>query len=138
MDSMVQSCAREIVALHKFFVVWFTGAVPCTQEAFQPVSKALADGFCIVSPRGTKDEREAVLEGLFRAWGTLPALKIWIEQVEHRNAFGDVHLVTYQEWQSNGENSPTARLSTALLQQTQGEFRWLHVHETWLPEALLL
>ena len=43
-------------------------------------------------------------------------------------------LATYEEWQEGEER--LGRQSSALLKaRAEGGFEWLHVHETWLPEA---
>ena len=46
-------------------------------------------------------------------------------------------LVTYTEWQTGArtyDRPRNGRLSTALMTWAE-PFRWLHVHETWLPQA---
>jgi hypothetical protein len=47
-------------------------------------------------------------------------------------------VVTYEEWQRSNPNN--GRISTVLLQTDRvapGGLAWLHLHEGWLPEAVV-
>jgi hypothetical protein len=127
---------RDIVALHDFFEGWFRGELPRIDEAFTEVDRRLADGFTLVSPRGNVDEREPLLESIRGAYGARgEGFRIWIEDVRVRQSRGDVHVVTYEEWQQEGGAEPTRRLSTAVFgddDSAPNGLEWLHVHEVWL------
>ena len=95
----------------------------------------MAAGFHIVSPAGRIKQRDKILDAV-RAGYRSSTIKIWIKNHTHRLTIGEVALVTYEEWQTSGDET-RGRLSTALLRVKAGLFndlQWLHVHETWLPE----
>ncbi len=126
-------CRKEVVELHEFFQQWFTGELPQTDEAFDRFASVMAAGFHIVSPAGRIMQRDKILDAV-RAGYRSSTLKIWIKNHTHRLTIGDVALVTYEEWQTSGDET-RGRLSTALLRVKAGLFndlQWLHVHETWL------
>ena len=125
----------EIVELHDFFVAWFTGTLPKNVESFARVESALSKAFVIVSPGGTATERKELLEQLHGAYGRLPDIRIWIENVQLRQQNGPVSIVTYEEWQENA-GKRTVRLSTVVFctkDNGPNGLEWLHVHETWRP-----
>ena len=126
----------EIIRLHQFFVDWFKGALPNTAEAFTPFSDAMDDRFLIISPTGQAKTCEQIVDSLKAAYGAMPDIEIWIENVAVRRQFVDMAVVTYEEWQKRG-NKTTCRLSTVLFKQTPHtiyRLRWLHLHETWLDK----
>ena len=129
----------EVEQLHAFFEGWFTGRLEPTDEAFARFESVLADGFEIVSPRGTRTERAALLAGLRSAHRMHPdGFRIWIEDVRARALEGGLTLATYEEWQEQPGGPPRGRLSSAVLRaraDTPNGLEWVHVHETWLDEA---
>ncbi len=136
---MHRRCAQEVDALHRFFEGWFVGTLERSDETFEQLKEALADGFIIIGPTGRLVERNELLVELRRAHGAWQPLggRIWIENFHHRSSLQGLHVVTYEEHQKQG-GVKTTRLSTALLvesPQDPEELRWLHVHETWLPES---
>ena len=51
-------------------------------------------------------------------------------------------LATYEEWQRNALASTppdNGRVATVLFEDDRAEdrLRWLHIHETWLPEEVM-
>lgn len=94
---------------------------------------ALGDEFVLVSPRGVIDEREELLDSIRDAHGKRSGFEIEIEDVQVRHQFGDVIVATYQEWQESSADT-TGRLSTVVFRREGSKLRWLHVHETWLPD----
>lgn len=146
----LEDCETEIVRLHDFFVDWFTGQVPDSDEEFQRVQGALMENFHLVAPSGTMMPREKLLVGLKTAYASRPhglfGIAIKNVQVLH-HSIGDnnnnsMWVVSYEEWQT-ADGTETARLSTVCLQESKsnsdgagynnGMFRWIHVHETWMP-----
>ena len=128
-------CRKEVIELHEFFQQWFMGELPQTDEAFDRVASVMADEFHIVSPTGQVMQRDTILEAVRAAHASGP-VKIWIKNHTHRFTIGDVALVTYEEWQTKGEES-RGRLSSALFRVKPGtpnDLQWLHVHETWLQD----
>ncbi len=129
-------CRKEVAELHAFFQQWFTGELPETAEAFDRFASVMAAGFHIVSPAGRIMQRDRILDAVRGGYRSGP-VKIWIKNHTHRLTLGDLALVTYEEWQSSGDET-RGRLSSALLRVKAGllnDLQWLHVHETWLPET---
>ena len=132
---------EEIDDLHRFFQEWFLGVRPETDAEFARVEGALTDSFALVSPDGTLLEREALLARLKRAHGKRAgeSFRIWVRAVRLRDEVGPRLLVSYEEWQET-DDGVNARQSTAWFAVTPGEgvrrdrLRWVHVHETWLPD----
>ena len=126
-------CRKEVVELHEFFQQWFAGVLPLTDEAFDRFASVMADEFLIVSPTGRIMQRDAILESVRAAYGS-GSIKIWIQNHAHRFTIGEVALVTYEEWQTKGDET-RGRLSSSLFRVKPGtpnDLQWLHVHETWL------
>lgn len=137
--NMRRRCAEEVEALHRFFEGWFVGTLERSDEAFAELPAALEEGFAIIGPSGRMVERELLLTELRRAHGAWQPLggRIWIENFQLRQSVDSLYVVTYEERQQQG-GSETSRVSTALLRDSPNAPRglgWLHVHETWLPEA---
>lgn len=132
-------CQTEIVELHRFFVGWFNGDLPDTDAAWSQFENAVDPDFTLISPDGMVLAREVLLGALRGRNASHPpedGFHIWIKNFTCRHA-GETHVVvTYEEWQRlKGEER--ARLSTAVFVRrpsTPNGVRWLHVHETWLPD----
>ncbi|MEO0681668.1 MAG: hypothetical protein AAF192_14780 [Pseudomonadota bacterium] len=128
---------EEAHDLHRFLQDWLTGDRP--RDGFARFADAMAPELEVTSPLGTATGRDALLpefEGLHGALAAQrDAFRIWVENAECRQVFGDVALVTYEEWHAL-EGATSARRSTVLYRRAPdapGGVRWLHVHETWLP-----
>lgn len=133
---MFQQCKTEVEELHRFFEGWFVGTLERSDEVFAGLPEVLAEGFAIIGPKGRLVEREDLLAELRRAHGAWQPLggSLRIENFRHRRSVEGVHVVTYEEHQEQG-GVESARLSTALLRDAPRGLRWLHVHETWLPDS---
>lgn len=136
--------AREIKELHEFFVAWFGGRIANTDEAYRDGLVARCDpGFMLVSPDGSALELDALARALRDSHGSNPQFRIQVRNPRVRYELGDVVVVTYEEWQRNALQSTPAdngRLSTAVFRKHAGApngVLWLHVHETWLPSAIM-
>ena len=126
----------EIEDLHVFFVDWFTGKAPKTQLESRFLSSMDAD-MVFVSPEGDRLSRTDLTVGFEGAHGGNPDFRIAIRDVEVHREIGDLVLATYTEWQRGSKRSgreQSGRLTTVLMTRN-APHRWLHVHETWLPEA---
>lgn len=131
------SVAREIADLHRFFQDWFRGEIPETDEAFARFDRALAPGFVIVSPDGAALDRATIIEAVRRGYGRDKSARVWVEGARVVHNVGDAVVATYVEWQSLAGADPRARISTAVFEPDRdapGGLRWIHVHETWLPQ----
>ncbi|WP_290652603.1 DUF4440 domain-containing protein [Aquisalimonas sp.] len=132
----IAAAHREVEALHAFFQSWFRG--DASSEAFQRLEQALADGFVIVTPDARILERRAIIDGVCSQYATDPHAQLEIRRISPRTVRGPIAIVTYEEWQARQGGPMRGRLSTVVLQaDTEGPngLRWLHVHETWLPEC---
>jgi hypothetical protein len=128
----------EIVALHDFFVGWLSGTLPATDATYARLVDTMAPEFAMVTPGGASIPRERLLAQLRAAHGSRPGWTIWIERAELRAAQGGLTVATYEEWQRHADGMVTGRLSSVVFREQPGTpngLVWLHVHETWLPEA---
>lgn len=136
MSSLERDLREEVELLHRFFVRWFNGTAESgeLEEIFLP---RMDDETFFVSPDGYRLQRDGLVSMFEEAHGSNPDFRIAIRDVKLLRELGDTLLITYSEWQrgarasARGENG---RVTTALLRRGE-PFKWLHVHETWLPEA---
>lgn len=127
----------EIEALHAFFVGWFSGRLPRSDFERSFLSRFAPD-FLLVPPAGTLLTLGELAEGVRSAHATNPEFRIAIRNVRLRRHFDGHVLATYEEWQRNALASTppdNARIATVLFRDSR-PLRWLHIHETWLPEAI--
>jgi len=136
---VAKECRREIEDLHRFFVDWFHGAIPDEDVVWRRLEDALAPGFVLISPGGDLLARDDLLTALRErhgCHGPEAGFDIWIRHDMCRHAQDRLALATYEEWQRlHGEER--GRLSTVLFERDErapNGLRWLHVHETWLPD----
>lgn len=143
MDTVV---SQEISDLHRFLEEWFGGRCENSDAYFDKhLQKRIAPGFRIVMPGGKMLRGDALFDDMRRAHGSNLQFRIHIRNVEAHTLGedGDLILVTYEEWQKNALNSKppnNGRLSSALLKRSAAApngLVWLHVHETWLPQAIV-
>ena len=81
--------------------------------------------------------RAALADAVRGAYASNPEFRIVIRNVCVRRTFGDTLLATYEEWQVNAlasKPSNNARLASVLFKST-ARLSWLHIHETWMPQA---
>lgn len=137
-DAIREACHQEIVRLHRFFVDWYHGTLPPSDQAWSVLPNALAAQFELISPGGHILPLAALLETLRAAHASRdPELgfRIWIREFECRHVCEETVIATYQEWQ-HLEGRDQGRQSTVIFERCGPEgidLRWLHVHETWLP-----
>ena len=136
MMDLHEQVRREIEALHEFFVGWFTGRLPIDALETEFLCRFDED-FILIPPAGETLTR-VDLAGAFRqAHASNPDFRITIKNVQIRHTFGEHVLATYEEWQRNAlasEPPDNARVATVLFKLGE-PMRWLHVHETWLPDS---
>lgn len=129
----------EIVELHDFFQGWLGGTLPATDEVYARLGATQAPEFAIVTPGGELIPGPRLLAQLRAAHGSRPGWRMWIESAELRHAQGGLTVATYEEWQRSADGAVTGRLSTVVFRDQPGTpngLAWVHVHETWLPEAV--
>ena len=137
------SIATEVDRLHQFFVAWFSGTAdndPAVLE--RELLSALGPELRYVLPGGECLARATLAEGLGQAHGINPEFRIKIDEVRLTASQGSLCVATYREWQRGAKNSApeNGRMSTAVFETdgaAPGGLRWLHIHETWLPEAVV-
>ncbi len=131
-----EDIAAEIRRLHQFFIDWFNGVVPKTEEAFKSFRSATAADFSIIPPSGELIPIEALSQGLYNAHNQRPGLDIDVRKMTIQHKMGDFYLATYEEWQlEKGDSEWKGRVSSALLSKNASApagLMWHHVHETWL------
>ena len=138
MASTFESQVRdEIEALHRFFVGWFTGASPKGAIDTDFLNRFDPE-FLLIPPGGTVLTLDAFESALRGSHGTNPDFRIAIRNVTIRRNLDDCVVATYEEWQRNALASTppdNGRIATVLFKRAQS-LRWLHVHETRLPDAI--
>lgn len=136
-DPMTNAVRSEIEALHTFFVGWFSGALPVS-ELDSGFAARFSPDFLLVPPAGTLLDLTQLSEAVRSAHGSNPAFRIAIRNVTVRRRLEGHVLATYEEWQRNALASTppeNARIATVLFRDTR-PLQWLHIHETWLPDAV--
>ena len=123
--------AREVVALHEFFVAWFR---PGPAPDFRACEGAFHPDFRMVTPEGRLLGRSEIIQGIQASRGRLAA-SLTIEILEIRTLWqeGDAALLAYIEQQYR-EGRTTRRRSSALLLRAASAPRgilWRHLQETW-------
>lgn len=131
---------QEIEALHHFFVGWLSGALPVEETLFDRAFTGRFDpSFLLIPPGGRPVRLPALSRTLRRAHGSAPEIRITIRNVTLHDVTETRMLATYEEWQRHAPppgRAQNGRLSTVLFARG-ASLRWLHVHETWLPEAVM-
>lgn len=129
----------EVEALHRFLVGWFSGALAETtfEAAF---ADRLDRELVFIPPAGPVLGRPALLSAVRDGYGSNRDFRIAIRNVRVHRVLGDMVIATYEEWQRNALSSTppdNARVATVVM-DIGGTPRWLHIHETWLPDAVAL
>ena len=137
MSALEERVRCEIESLHEFFMRWFSGAIEA--GAFEAgFLRRFDPEFLLVPPAGGLLTLAELSEGVRSARATNPHFRIAIRNVTVRRRFEGHVLATYEEWQRNAIASKpleNARVATALFEDAE-PLVWLHIHETWLPEAV--
>lgn len=139
-DPIVENQVRQdIEDLHDFFVGWYNGKLP--DSAFESEFAARLDpAFTIIMPNGVELDYDSLSYAMRDSFGKNPGFRIEIRNVRLVHATAETAVATYEEWQfqeGDGADSATSRVSTVLFERGE-RLTWLHVHETWLPEEIIL
>ncbi len=141
-DPAADPIEREIKRLHQFLENWLNGSAPDRDAVFaEGIEDILHPAFVNIQPAGILLERGQLLDQLRAGHGASPDFRIRIRNVVVRQSpdRAGTMLATYEEYQKGARNSArsdNARLSSALFHRdANGRLVWLHIHETWLPEA---
>ncbi len=119
----------EVRELHAFFERWFAGTAEPTELRRLDV---LDDSFHMIGPDGRLRTVNQVRSAIEDAYGHRPML------IEIRNVrvHPSASVGTYEEWQTI-DGLVTGRTSSAVMasdRSTPNGLRWMHLHETWLPD----
>jgi hypothetical protein len=130
---------NEVVAMHAFLEQWFCGAANNEDDVFaRGFARRFDPGFVRVSPAGEVVPLAQVIRAVRGAHGRSPEFRLQIRSVVLRRELDGLFVATYEEWQRSNPNN--GRISTVLLQTDRvapGGLAWLHLHECWLPEAVV-
>lgn len=140
-DTTLESKVRqEIEALHRFFVEWFSGSVPATDNIFEnEFLRRFDESFLLIPPAGTLLDLSSIAASIRSAHGSNRDFRVAIRGVAIRRTWDEYILATYEEWQRNAlasTPSDNGRIATVLFRSTD-RLRWLHIHETWLPKSVM-
>ncbi|MGB9359903.1 MAG: hypothetical protein WCC01_15250 [Acidimicrobiia bacterium] len=125
-----ESFEAEVRELHAFFGRWYSGVAAPSEFSRLDV---LADSFIMIGPNGRTASVVDVREMIRASYGLRP-IDFAIKNVSVRS---DAPVGTYEEWQTDS-GTTTGRLSTAVMASAPHQpngLQWVHLHETWLPEA---
>ena len=138
MHDLESDVRNEVEAVHRFFVDWFSGAAP--EGAFESrFVDRLDPDMVFIPPAGARVGFDALVSSIRKGRGSNPDFRVAIRKVQVHRVLDDHIVATYEEWQRNAlMSSPTdnGRIATVLFARAQS-FRWLHIHETWLPDAVM-
>ena len=93
----------------------------------------------MIAPAGTIERLSTLVERRRLSYGANPDIRIAIREVTLIHAWDQYKLVTYEEWQRNALQSispDNGRLCSALI-HCGDDIKWLHIHDTWLPESVM-
>lgn len=124
------SFEAEVRELHAFFERWYSGAADPSEFSRLDV---LANTFLLIGPDGRTAAAGEVREMIKASHGRRP-IDFTIRNVTLRP---DAPVGTYEEWQTEA-GITSGRLSTAAMMPAAHRpngLEWLHLHETWLPDA---
>ena len=144
-EALLAAAREEIEAFHAFFGDWFQGTCPNSEEILEARHGArLAEDFQLAYPGGTVMGKQGLIDGVRRGYGKSPGFGVQIRNVRLRPLDCPGHLlVNYEEWQKNAVNSKpanNARFSSAVFRIVSADpirLKWFHLHETWLPRAVM-
>ena len=139
-NSIGAAVTAEVETLHCFFVDWFSGQCPGTEEYFAREFKQRFDPkFLLIPPAGTTLDLDTLSQAVYTRYASNPDFRIAIRQVRVRRESDQYVLATYEEWQRNALASTPAnngRVATVVF-HLNSKLTWFHVHETWLPQDVM-
>jgi hypothetical protein len=129
---------QDIEDLHAFFVAWYNGNLPDHAVDDEFVARLSTD-FTIIMPSGTELDYDTLSSAMRQSFGKNPGFRIEIRNVGLIHVTESTAVARYEEWQRNqkgGAETGSGRISTVVFSRQSG-LKWLHVHETWLPEDVV-
>lgn len=135
---------RELAASHRFFREWYAGLCPHSEAYVAAYFVGRLDpGFHFIDPTGEIIDVARLGRELWASYGTGSDFAMSAENLRCRFGDGDIVIATYHEWQRNAVRTrppDNGRIATALFRVDDSAvngLRWVHVHETWLPEPVV-
>jgi hypothetical protein len=128
-DRLQQQVHEAIVKLHVFFEGWLGGVLERNATNEQYLEAQFTADFTMVSPQGVVQERPDVVEGLKKAWGAVPGLKIRITHVRILSDSSESVVAVYKEEQLT-HHLLNERRSTVLFRKKGKILAWQFVQET--------
>jgi hypothetical protein len=139
----VEQIVHEVDDLHNLFLAWYAGKPARNRDWYDlNIAARMDTQFSIVSPSGITLAHDEILMLIYEGHGQSKEFRINTRNAKLLRRDGNIVLVSYEEWQHHAVNSPASqngRISTALLAVDEAQangLRWLHVHETWLPDEI--
>lgn len=131
-----------IVDIHNFFTDWVNGTCPGDPETFKKNAlDRISDSIVAVFPSGNSFGKQDFKGYMQSIYGSNPAFRIKIRDIQLRHHVGDVVMVSYKEWQRDAKDSdePNNGRQTSMLMRDRDAdgLEILMVHETWLPEDVV-
>jgi len=139
MKEIRERIKQEIEDLHHLFVNWFTGKAD-KSELKRELNTRFSQETKFISTAGDTINYESLMLMFENGYGkTSKEFKIVISDFELVQEIGDYVLANYVEWQTTSSNTKasgnfTARRSTVLISR-QSPFKWLHIHESMIPQS---
>ena len=138
MSTQLEQVQQEIESLHAFFCEWFGGRMPQAQFHAQFMQR-FDPGLVFIPPAGHYFGLNDLGEAVRKGYGSNPDFRVQIRNVRVLREMDGFVLATYEEWQRNALASTppdNGRLATVLFEMGE-PLRWHHIHETWLPAAIM-
>ena len=126
----------EIEEMHQFFVDWFNGKAELS--VFDEFTTRFDNNVKYIGADGPFFDRTALIGFLGGARGIGSDFRIAIRDVKIQHQSDSHVIATYTEWQRQAtfsDRPESGRLTTLILSKSK-PFRWIHIHETWLPEEI--
>ena len=129
---------KEIEELHEFFCEWFGGSM--SESLFESeFLNRFSEDLVSIPPAGRYLSLHDISKSVRAGYNTNPQFRVQIRNVKITQHLGDYIVATYEEWQRNALASTppdNGRVATVLF-HSGDRLRWLHIHETWLPEEIM-
>jgi hypothetical protein len=125
---------KEIEELHVFFCNWFNGSIG--SNLFERFINVLADNFELITPRGTKFNKDEISDLIKTRYNTLQNMKIWVDDLRLVLETDNLVIAEYKELQTI-DDVFNKRWSTVIFEKTTNNYNgltWFRVHETWFTE----
>lgn len=137
-SSVLDEVRNEIESLHRFLCGWFRGQLP--EDVFEnQFLDRFSPDLVFIPPAGKLLGLDDLSSSVRKGYATNPDFRIQIRNVEVHREFDGYVLATYEEWQRNALASrppDNGRVATVLF-AIGNPLKWVHIHETWLPQEIM-